>query len=56
MMTAGESSCRGQPLNWYLIVLAIILVILLTGFCIAQQYQRGVVFRFGRLSASVAPA
>jgi regulator of protease activity HflC (stomatin/prohibitin superfamily) len=31
-----------------LIVIAIIVVILLTGFRIAQQYQRALVFRFGR--------
>ena len=31
-----------------LIVIAIVVVILLTGFRIAQQYQRALVFRFGR--------
>jgi regulator of protease activity HflC (stomatin/prohibitin superfamily) len=31
-----------------LIVIAIVIVILLTGFRIAQQYQRALVFRFGR--------
>jgi regulator of protease activity HflC (stomatin/prohibitin superfamily) len=31
-----------------LIVIAIVIVVLLTGFRIAQQYQRALVFRFGR--------
>ena len=35
-------------MNWYLIGIAAVLIVLLSGFRIAQQYQRGVVFRFGR--------
>jgi regulator of protease activity HflC (stomatin/prohibitin superfamily) len=31
-----------------LVVIAIVIVVLLTGFRIAQQYQRALVFRFGR--------
>src|SRR6202163_2795289 len=39
----------------YLIAAGIIVVILLSGLRIAQEYQRGVVFRFGRYSGLRGP-
>ncbi len=38
-----------------LIVLAVIAVLLLSGFRVVQQYQRGLVFRFGRYRDNRAP-
>lgn len=35
-------------MEWFLIALAAIVFIALTGFRVAQQYERGVVFRLGR--------
>ncbi|HEY2444227.1 MAG TPA: slipin family protein [Rhizomicrobium sp.] len=40
---------------WLLIVLAFVLFVLLTGFRIAQQYERGIVFRFGRYTGTRGP-
>src|ERR1700709_326409 len=38
-----------------LIILAVIVLILLSGFKIAQEYQRGVVFRLGRFQSVKGP-
>jgi regulator of protease activity HflC (stomatin/prohibitin superfamily) len=42
-------------MGWLLIVLAVILFLLLTGFRVAQQYERGVVFRLGRYAGTRGP-
>lgn len=42
-------------MNGYVIALIVLLFILLTGFRIAQQYERGVVFRFGRYTGVRGP-
>jgi regulator of protease activity HflC (stomatin/prohibitin superfamily) len=45
---------EGKPMTT-LAIIATIVVVLLTGFRIAQEYQRGVVFRLGRYTALRGP-
>ncbi|HEX3666205.1 MAG TPA: slipin family protein [Rhizomicrobium sp.] len=42
-------------MQWLLIVLVIVVVVVLSGFRIAQQYERGIVFRFGRFTGVRGP-
>lgn len=40
---------------WYTIIFLVIVFVILPGLRIVQQYQRGVVFRFGRIVREAAP-
>jgi len=42
-------------MSWIFVTLAVICVLLLSGFRVAQQYERGVVFRFGRYTGVRGP-
>src|SRR5580704_75850 len=46
---------RKRPMYPFLIITVIVLVILLSGLRIAQEYQRGVVFRLGRYKGLRGP-
>ena len=55
MLPGCESPPGARLMTWLLIILAVILFLLLTGFRVAQQYERGVVFRLGRYAGTRGP-
>jgi hypothetical protein len=55
MLAEFESPSGATLMTWLLIILAVILFGLLTGFRVAQQYERGVVFRLGRYAGTRGP-
>ena len=41
--------------SWYVAIIGLVVLLAVSGFRIAQEYQRGVVFRLGRLSSVKGP-
>ena len=41
--------------SWYVAIIGLVVLLTVSGFRIAQEYQRGVVFRLGRLSSVKVP-
>src|SRR5690349_25115920 len=54
-MRLNGSFGTSRPLMQFLPILGVIVVVLLTGIRIAQEYQRGVVFRLGRYVGQRGP-